>query len=70
MAIAKETAYKNFVIYCDVAPYFDATIGMQTKTRTAWGKEQTYVSDYVHPNEEGYKMHAFANVCAFLYLVS
>ena len=69
-AIAKETAYKNFVIYCDVAPYFDATIGMQTKTRTAWGKEQTYVSDYVHPNEEGYKMHAFADVCAFLYLVS
>lgn len=69
-AIAKETAYKNFVIYCDVAPYFDAAIGMQTKTRTAWGKEQTYVSDYVHPNEEGYKMHAFADVCAFLYLVS
>lgn len=69
-AVSKETAYKNFVIYCDVAPYFDATIGMQTKTRTAWGKEQTYVSDYGHPNEEGYKMHAFADICAFLYLVS
>lgn len=69
-AIAKETAYKNFVIYCDVAPYFDATVGMQTKTRIAWGNEQTYVNDYVHPNEEGYKMHAFADVSAFLYLVS
>lgn len=69
-AIAKETAYKNFVIYCDVAPYFDATVGMQTKTRIAWGNKQTYVNDYVHPNEEGYKMHAFADVSAFLYLVS
>lgn len=69
-AIAKETAYKSFVIYCDVAPYFDATVGMQTKTRIAWGNEQTYVNDYVHPNEEGYKMHAFADVSAFLYLVS
>ena len=72
-AISKNASYSSYVLFCDIAPYFDAENGMRMSTRakSIWTSDtETYITDYVHPSDNGYKMHAFADVCAFLYLVS
>jgi hypothetical protein len=72
-SIANSASYSSFVLFCDVAPYFDAKYGMQSSSRaySNWTEEtETYVSDIVHPNAQGYKMHAFADFQAFLYMTT
>jgi hypothetical protein len=70
--IATSAAYSSFVTYCDIAPHFDYKNGMQTATRTKnrfTDETETYITDYIHPSDIGYKMHAFADVLAFMHLL-
>ena len=64
--------YSSFVTYCDVAPYFDYEEGLQKETmpKNRFTEEtETYVSDYVHPSDTGYKMHALADALVFMHLL-
>ena len=59
----------NFVYFVDVASYFDGRSGMQTEDVPVnpWSQEtEKIVSDTVHPNNDGYKMIANADVQCFL----
>lgn len=77
--ISQEESYKDFVLYCDIAPYFCAEYGLQLKERAKnmwtedteiyFGDKDDY-KDYVHPSPMGYKMIAFADFNAFLNIVA
>jgi hypothetical protein len=67
--ISTESDYSGFVTFCDIAPYFDYESGMKTATRlkNKWSTEtETYITDFVHPSENGYKMHSFADALCFM----
>jgi len=73
MDVVNDADYSGFVEYCDVAPYFDSVTGMNTSTRVknSFTEEtEKYVTDYVHPSEVGYKQHALADICCFLYMLA
>ena len=60
----------SFVRYCDIAPYFDGRTGMPTAVRKVnrfVDTEETHITDYIHPNTIGYKMHSFADAMCLLY---
>lgn len=75
--ISQEDVYNDFVVYCDIAPYFSAEYGLQIKERAKnmwtedtekyFGDKDNY-KDYVHPAPLGYKMIAFADFNTFLYV--
>lgn len=71
--ISEDENYRGWVIYGNIAPYFDGSIGLQTEQRSIsmfTDATEEYVLEEVHPNEMGYKIFAFALYLHFLYLAN